>query len=177
MKRPAVLLLLLVLASGLGALTATDGVWLDVPFIAQEADGCGAASLAMVMDYWRSHGMTAGAVAASEIYRQLDVLEQKGIPANAMQRFLEAQGFRAFTFSGEWTDLRHHVERGRPLIVALKTGADSFHYSVVAGASETTISLNDPADRKLRLYSRKDFEKRWFATEQWTLLAVPIQKL
>jgi ABC-type bacteriocin/lantibiotic exporter with double-glycine peptidase domain len=79
-----------------------------------------------------------------------------------------------FAFSAEWSDLRHHLDRGRPLIVALKTGADSFHYAVAAGASESTISLNDPADRKLRLYSRADFEKRWAATERWTLLAVPL---
>jgi alkanesulfonate monooxygenase SsuD/methylene tetrahydromethanopterin reductase-like flavin-dependent oxidoreductase (luciferase family) len=93
-----------------------------------------------------------------------------------MPRYLEAHGFTAFTFSGEWADLRHHVEQGRPLIVALKTGADSFHYAVVAGVGVATISLNDPADRKLRLYSRGDFEKRWLATGQWTLLAVPVSK-
>jgi ABC-type bacteriocin/lantibiotic exporter with double-glycine peptidase domain len=62
------------------------------------------------------------------------------------------------------------------LIVALKVGADSFHYAVVAGASATTVSLNDPADRKLRLVSRADFEKKWAASGQWTLLAVPLPK-
>jgi hypothetical protein len=46
----------------------------------------------------------------------------------------------------------------------------------VAGVGDATISLNDPADRKLRLYSREDFEKRWLATGQWTLLAVPVPK-
>ncbi len=36
-----------------GILMAADpaGIWLDVPFIAQEKDGCGAASIAMVMQY------------------------------------------------------------------------------------------------------------------------------
>src|ERR1043165_5812507 len=32
--------------------TPASGVWLDVPFIKQEKDGCGAASIAMVMQYW-----------------------------------------------------------------------------------------------------------------------------
>jgi hypothetical protein len=32
---------------------ATPGLWLDVPFIRQEKEGCGAASIAMVMQYWR----------------------------------------------------------------------------------------------------------------------------
>ena len=30
------------------------GVWLDVPFVKQEKDGCGAASIAMVMQYWQA---------------------------------------------------------------------------------------------------------------------------
>jgi hypothetical protein len=29
-----------------------SGVWLDVPFVRREKDGCGAASVAMVMQYW-----------------------------------------------------------------------------------------------------------------------------
>ena len=29
------------------------GVWLDVPFVRQEKNGCGAASIAMVMQYWQ----------------------------------------------------------------------------------------------------------------------------
>jgi predicted double-glycine peptidase len=173
MKHPLAILGTFVLVAGVATLSAADGVWLDVPFIRQEADGCGAASLAMLMDYW-SHGTARMPADAREIYRQLYTPDRKGIPAGAMQQYLEDHGFRAFAFAGEWTDLRHHVDLGRPLIVALKTGADSFHYAVVAGASDSTISLNDPADRKLRLYSRGDFEKRWLAAGQWTLLAVPV---
>jgi ABC-type bacteriocin/lantibiotic exporter with double-glycine peptidase domain len=176
MKRRIALLFVVVLAACFATLAAADGVWLDVPFIAQEPQACGAASLAMVMDYWRGHGMTAAPADAPEIFRELNAPDRKGIPAEAMPRYLEAHGFTAFTFSGEWADVRHHVEQGRPLIVALKTGADSFHYAVVAGVGDATISLNDPADRKLRLYSREDFEKRWLATGQWTLLAVPVPK-
>jgi ABC-type bacteriocin/lantibiotic exporter with double-glycine peptidase domain len=176
MKRRVALLGLFVLAALVVPSRAAEGVWLDVPFIAQEAEGCGAASLAMVMDYWRDHGMTAAPADAPEIFRQLNDRDRKGIPASAMQRYLETHGFTAIAFAGEWIDLRHHAERGRPLIIALKTGADSFHYAVVAGVSDSTISLNDPADRKLRLYSREDFEKRWQATGQWTLLAVPVPK-
>ncbi len=38
-----------------GMLLAAEppGVWLDVPFVKQEKDGCGAASIAMVIQYWR----------------------------------------------------------------------------------------------------------------------------
>jgi len=33
------------------------GLWLDVPYIHQEKDGCGAASLAMVLRYWHTARM------------------------------------------------------------------------------------------------------------------------
>jgi predicted double-glycine peptidase len=159
---------------GSAVLPATDSVWLDVPFVRQEANGCGAASLAMIVDYWRAHGMTPAAADVRDIHRQLYVPQRKGIPADAIQRYLEDHAFSVFAFSGQWADLRHHVDQGRPLIVAMKVGADSFHYAVVSGASDTTVALNDPADRKLRRYSRADFEKKWLAAGQWTLLAVPL---
>src|SRR4029077_18169216 len=38
--------------SGAMAFASGPGVWVDVPFIRQEKDGCGAASIAMVMQYW-----------------------------------------------------------------------------------------------------------------------------
>src|SRR6185437_7320853 len=38
----------------------SSGVWLDVPFVHQEKDGCGAAVIAMLMEYWQSsnHALT-----------------------------------------------------------------------------------------------------------------------
>jgi len=160
------------------ALAAAEGVWLDVPFVQQEDQGCGAASLAMILDYWRAQGFAGEATQADarDIQRRLYVAERKGIPADAMRRYLEAHAFSVFAFSGEWADLRHHLEMGRPVIVALKVGGDSFHYAVVAGASDTAVALNDPADRKLRRYRRADFEKKWSAAGQWALLAVPLPK-
>src|SRR5215813_4267495 len=32
------------------------GVWLDVPYIKQTEEGCGSASLAMLLQYWSAHG-------------------------------------------------------------------------------------------------------------------------
>ena len=166
--------ILLIFAAAL-AMNANDveSLWLDVPFIKQERDGCGAASVAMLMNYWQVHDSTVPIGDAVSIRRALYLPKEHGIRASAMKTYLDQNGFRAFAFAGEWSDLRHHIANGRPLIVALKTGEDSFHYVVVAGVGEGTIVLNDPADRKLRKYDRKDFEKRWTATGRWTLLAVP----
>lgn len=160
-------------------LAETAGVWLDVPFVAQEKEGCGAASIAMVMRYWQQkQGQGPGETAdAARIQQALYSKDAHGIYASAMQRYFEAQGFRAFAFAGEWSDLRQHLEKGRPLIVALQPGAHGapLHYVVVAGVDPERglVLLNDPAQRKLLKQDRSSFEREWNAAGKWTLLAVP----
>ena len=166
---------------GLLFATGPPGVWLDVPFVKQEKDGCGAASIAMVMQYWvNQQGRVAGKnTDAAEIQRALYSSKAHGIYASDLAHYLEQQGFRTFAFRGEWEDLRQHLEKGRPLIVALKpAGGDApIHYVVVAGLDwdQALVIINDPAERKLLKEHRSSFEKKWNAAGNWTLLAVPQQ--
>ena len=158
---------------------ATPGVWLDVPFIKQERDGCGAASIAMVMQYWlQKEGRPVDAGAEAEaIQRALYSRKDHGIRADDMQQYFQDHGFRSFAFSGKWADLNQHIEKGRPLIVALKpSGLDSsLHYVVVVGVDPgaNLVILNDAAQRKLLKQERAAFEREWKTVGHWTLLAVP----
>lgn len=114
---------------------------------------------------------------ARRIQHALYNRQAKGIYATDMERYFRQNGFRAFAFQGEWEDLKHNLLKGRPLIVAL--GAEGrkepLHYVVVVGLDwqEHVVLVNDPAQRKLLKIDRRDFEKRWNATSDWTLLAVP----
>ena len=165
-----------------GLLLAADppGIWLDVPFVQQEKDGCGAASIAMVMQYWlRQQGRPAdgSADAAAEIQRTLYSSRAHGIYASDLQRYFQQQGFRTFVFRGEWADLKQHLAKGRPLIVALKpaSGKVPLHYVVLAGLEleQGLVLVNDPAQRKLLKQDRSSFEREWSAAGKWTLLALP----
>ena len=84
-----------------------------------------------------------------------------------MERYFQQHGFRTFAFAGEWKDLKEHLEKGRPLIVALKPGGSDLHYVVVAGLDwqQGVVLKNDPAERKLLkqgpLRLRKRMESRW----------------
>lgn len=151
---------------------------LDVPFVAQEKNACGAASISMVMQYWaREQGKPAEVAAdAAAIRRALYSESAGGIFASALQTYFENHGFRAFTFHGEWQDLGQHLAKGRPLIVALgESKSSQLHYVVVAGldASERIVLVNDPARRKLVKEDWQEFERQWRMTDHWTLLAVP----
>jgi ABC-type bacteriocin/lantibiotic exporter with double-glycine peptidase domain len=161
-----------------GSLWAADapGVWLDVPFIQQEKNGCGAASIAMVMQYWQHQQGQAPTADAEQIQRVLYSSKGHGIYASDLESYFQQHGYRTFAFRGEWNDLKDHLQKGRPLIVALKPSHGApLHYVVVAGIDwrQNTVLANDPAERKLLKSDRAAFEKEWKAAGNWTLLAVP----
>lgn len=157
---------------------AESGYWINVPYVAQQKDGCGAAVISMVMQYWeQQQGYTPGPRSQPKIiFRDLYARSAHGIYASAMERYLQQNGFRTFAFSGQWQDFARELQKGRPLIVALKPDASgSLHYAVVAGVDpdRQLVLLNDPARRKLLKESRDEFERDWKVTHNWTLLAVP----
>jgi ABC-type bacteriocin/lantibiotic exporter with double-glycine peptidase domain len=169
------------LGGALGAATPT-GVWLDVPFIRQEKEGCGAASAAMVMQYWlKAQGKPVDQDADfQQIERVLHSKTGHGIYASDLRHYLQQHGFRTFAFAGSWDDLQQHLAKGRPLIAALKpSGSRELHYVVVVGLDSEPSSglnillLNDPAQRKLLKQARTTFEKQWSGTGRWLLLALP----
>ena len=155
------------------------GAWLDVPFVKQQENGCGSASIAMVMQYWDTQQgrSLSDSAEATKIHRALYVPGSDGIYASAMERYFQEHEFRTFSFRGDWELLKQHLQKGRPLIAALKpSGSDGpLHYVVVVGVDpeQDLLLLNDPARRKLLKQDRSDFEKQWSATDQWTLLALP----
>lgn len=171
-------ILLWLLAASVVFAEAQAAMWIDVPFVAQPREGCGAASLSMVMQYWGGK-QGRGASADSDVARiQHDLYSPRehGIPAEAMGEYLRHHGFQAFAFPGKWSDLEEQVAKGRPLIVALKPqGQSALHYIVIDGVDTKRglVTMNDPADRKLLNEERARFEKEWSATHNWTLLAVP----
>lgn len=153
-------------------------LWIDVPFVHQSKEGCGAAALSMVMEYWaKQPGSPAPALEDTQaIQRALYSKQEHGIPAPSMQQYLRSHGFQAFAIHGSWSDLEEQLGRGRPLIVAIRPrGERQFHYVVVDGIDpmRSLVTFNDPAARKLLTEDRRQFEKEWSATRNWSLLAAP----
>ena len=149
-----------------------DPAWMDVPFTRQEENACAAASAWMVMEYWNQSPQPP-----EEIHRTLYSQQAAGVFATDLVQYLAGQGFQTFPFSGQWGDIAENVRKGRPLIVGLRgnSAETPLHYVVVAGIQEQpeVVLINDPARGKLLSMERTEFEKRWAATDQWTLLALP----
>jgi len=159
------------------AAAGDSGLWLDVPFVHQEKDGCGSASLAMVLQYWKGKNFAVAPdrMDPAAIQGRLYAKKARGSYAREMENYLRETGFEVFAFRGEWSDLRAQVGKGRPLIAGLKPKGAPAHYVVVVGMDpgDTAVLLNDPERGKLVRVERREFEKAWQGTEAWTLLAVP----
>ena len=77
-------------------------------------------------------------------------------------------------YEADVAQLRESLEKGRPLIVALRVGGDLDHDVVVTGLSpDGVVTIHDPAHGRDRQVSKADFEKRWSGTSHWALLVLP----
>jgi predicted double-glycine peptidase len=166
-------------AACITAAAAQPSHWLDVPFVSQPENGCGAAVISMTLQYWNGQGASVREASfdVANIQSQLYSPSDRGIKASDMTRYFTSLGFRAFAFRGEESDLATHIGKGRPLIVALSEAKNSgvLHYVVVVGTdlSESVVLVNDPARRKLLKMDLKEFQKAWTSAANWTLLVVP----
>lgn len=160
---------------------AADAVnlWLDVPYVRQQKDGCGAASISMVMQYWqqKQHLPASPDAAYDHIQSELVSHRAHGIYASAMERYFRENGYHVFAFGGGMNDFARELAKGRPLIAALKpvAGSSELHYVVVVGLDEPDhiVLVNDPEQRKLLKEDQSTFVRDWKATGNWMLLAVP----
>lgn len=172
-------LLLLLIQSG-PTTSKTKSFWINVPFVRQPRDGCGAASVAMVMQYWaaQEHRPLAASEQVSAIQKSVYSPHLHGATPAALERYLKHHGFLTFAVEGSWQELSQQIRKGRPLIVALRpTGQRALHYVVIDGmdSQHQLIMMNDPELRKLLPEGRRQFDREWSATHRWMLLAVPRQ--
>jgi ABC-type bacteriocin/lantibiotic exporter with double-glycine peptidase domain len=155
------------------------GIWLDVPYVKQAEDGCGAAAISMLLQYWSAHGagIDSRRSDASAIQKLLYSRRVRGIHASDMESYLKESGFRVFPLNAEWKDLLEQLKQGRPLIASLQPGGTKtpLHYVVVTGIDwqNGAVFINDPARGKLLRVAREDFEKQWQPNRNWMLLALP----
>ncbi len=165
--------------AGLPLAAKTPAIWIDVPFVPQVRDGCGSASISMVLQYWANKNGQAFPEFAHPGKIQADLFSpaERGIAASRMLAYFQESGYRAFAFRGDWSDLARHLGKGRPLIVSLRASGPRgpLHYVVVVGIDSERgyLFVHDPAGRKMMRISRQGFESEWGPANDWTLLAVP----
>jgi len=139
---------------------------LPVPYVPQPKDGCGAASLAMVLRYWQQPADV------NEIARALVNPELHGVRGSLLEAFARERGVTAIAYKGDLGQLRGYLARGRPLIAAWKL-KKGYHSVVVVDADDETVTFHDPAEGPSRSLAAAEFERRWKGAGYWTLLVLP----
>jgi predicted double-glycine peptidase len=142
---------------------------LDVPFVAQRKDTCGAAALAMVLRYWGDEA------SHDDVARTLLTPELHGIAGSRLAGFARGRGMEAVAYRSDLANLREFVGKGRPLIVAWDMGRGRYHDVVVTGFDDArgAVIVHDPARGASRAVGLDAFEKRWAGAGYWTLLVAP----
>lgn len=147
-----------------------------MPYVPQVKAGCGAAAVAMVVQYWARHDARLKD-AANETDRINELLpaSRRGIRGSLLKDYFAKRGFSVYLFDGEMRDLRQHFLKGRPVIVCLglRGAQGPHHYAVVVGTDDDSVWLHDSARGKLVKESAARFESAWGVTGHWALLAVP----
>lgn len=140
-----------------------------VPDVRQASDqDCGAACLSMVLGHW---GVPAP---AAVLEKECAVEGREGIRAADLRDAAKRRGFSAFLFKGRVEDLRHELEKGRPVVVGLiKSGplGVTSHFEVVIGIDPVgrRVALRDPLLGLMR-DSLDGFEREWEPTGFVTLV-------
>jgi ABC-type bacteriocin/lantibiotic exporter with double-glycine peptidase domain len=155
------------------AISREEGwVRVDVPLVRQQGKSdCGVAALASVLSY---HGR---ARPPAMIEQTLGGAPAKGVRASQLVEYARAQGLAAFALFATVDDLRHELDRGRPVIVGIAkpySGKRALtHYQVVIGYEprrERLLTL-DPADG-VRDYPIDGFLREWQATKRVAIMVM-----
>jgi hypothetical protein len=120
----------------------------------------------MVERYWGVRRVFA------EDFAPLLNAHRDGIETGALARAMADRGWRTLSVDASLETLSHHLHQGRPVIALIAAGVRRYHYVVVVAAGAHVV-FHDPAVRPHQRLDAREFDRRWAATNRWSLLVLP----
>lgn len=130
--------------------------YLSVPYILQEVNHCGPASLSMVMAYYGE--------SVDQLDLGLDIVNEHGVTTGELIRRASDYGFDAKVYSCSFESLLYFVSKGKPVITrVLNYAGTNGHFVTVIGydTESRTVFVNDPGDYESTEVSFNDFKDIW----------------
>jgi predicted double-glycine peptidase len=140
---------------------------LEIPFVPQSEALCGGAAAAMVFRYWRA------APAYADDFASLVEDSAEGIKLGNLARAIRERGWRALPFIGTASDVRQHLNQGRPVVALIEDRPGRYHYVVIVGWGSDQIVFHDPARGPFRVTNDRAFDRAWEVTNRTALLILP----
>jgi ABC-type bacteriocin/lantibiotic exporter with double-glycine peptidase domain len=149
-------------------------VVLAVPVVLQDDQyDCGVSALSMVLAYY---GHPCDKTKAASMRAKAGA--EQGLTGADLEAYLKDEGLETAIFAGDLSSgihgLYHHLDRGRPLVVAMNISGEDNHFVLITGydAPNGWILLQDPQRGALVCVSGQ-FEYAWGRAKHFTLLATP----
>jgi hypothetical protein len=125
----------------------------------------------MVLRYWGERQVFP------EDFASLVVPAERGIPTASLVAAVRGRNWQATVVSAELRDahaqIQVAIDRGQPLIALIEVSPRTFHYVVIAGATEKEVVVHDPARFPFRVLSWESFDRAWAAAGRWMMLVLP----
>jgi len=141
---------------------------LRVPYLPQSEALCGGAAIAMLMRFWGRTNIYA------ETFADLVDPAAAGIHGGDLVSALQSRGFDAQSIRGDPDQVRARLAARQPVVVLIEDRPNRFHYVVIVGWGGGRVIVHDPARAPFRILEEKAFLKVWAVSDNWTLMATPL---
>jgi ABC-type bacteriocin/lantibiotic exporter with double-glycine peptidase domain len=139
--------------------TLPERASIEVPYVEEEPNYCGPASLSMVMGFYGK------SVDQSTIGS--DIVGEKGVTIDNLVDKAQSYGFDAFTGSCQFNGLLGFLAEGKPVIArVLSNEGTNGHFIVVTGYDNSlgVLYVNDPAQPNRLTVTFDEFSEMWNIT-------------
>jgi ABC-type bacteriocin/lantibiotic exporter with double-glycine peptidase domain len=143
----------LVLAFGAGS----SHIIHDVPFVMQDTQYCGPASLSSVLSYY------GDTLDQKTIGKAVYSPKLHGALITDLENYGKGRGFQTKSGQGHTADIKKFLSEGKPVIVLVDLGLwviSKPHYLVVYGYNEQGFAAHNGFEAA-KLYLYEEFEKIW----------------
>lgn len=143
----------------------------DIPYVKQHGPQCAAASLSMVLSYYKQN------IDQDEIYSAIKS-DYAGAQSNDIIMYPRSLGkYKSFGYIGTLEDLKDRIDQGIPVLVFL-TPFGYGHVVVVIGYDETKhqIIMHDPTVANNQAISYDDFLQEWRQSGNECAIVVPFDQ-
>ncbi len=143
----------------------------DIPYVKQHGPQCAAASLSMILSYYKQD------IDQDDIYSVIKS-DYAGAQSNDILTYPRSLGkYKSFGYIGTLEDLKQRIDQGIPVLVFL-TPFGYGHVVVVIGYDESKhqIIMHDPTVANNQAVSYDDFLQEWRQSGNECAIVVPFDK-